>query len=379
VATDTLAIAAAFVRPGAVGGAEQALYALVEGLDATMPHDQRIDVYARSNFPRENLGQSRSGRIAFPVLPERPENRFALDGVTALRARNGSAILFPNYFTPPAPTNARRVTIIHDLQYLHYPENFSAVKRAWLRAAHEITLRTAHTVVAISEFVRQDIVRAYGARWADRVTVIPCPIQWRALGGTMEPDDTQLRLLNRRPFVLSVGAHYRHKNLETLVRAFARFRRDRPDYCLVLVGQKPGGLVGTRRARPLDEMLRELDLTDHVLLTGFVSNAQVAWFYQHARVFAFPSLFEGMGRPPIEALGAGLPVLTTNRTSIPEMTRSLATYVEDPLSAEEMASWLVRMCDSPKDYAPTAVQVEELRDAYAPETIGRAYRGILYA
>jgi glycosyltransferase involved in cell wall biosynthesis len=374
----SVAVSAAFVRPGAVGGAEQSLYALLEGLGSVIAARHPVDVYAPAVFPRDAFAISDPTRFRIHRLPGWPRNRFALDSIAMLRARKHSAVLFPNYFTPPVRVSGRVVTVINDLQYLHYPENFSPIKRLWLRASHEATLRLADTTVAISEFVRQDIVRSYGSRFAQTTRVIPWPIHWRALDHVEEPAPDVVSRIGQAPFILSVSAQYRHKNLETLVRGFAVVAKTRKDIRLVLVGQTPDLLVGSRRAKPLSQLIAELGITDRVIETGFVTDGQVGWLYRRATAFAFPSVFEGQGRPAIEALGMGLPVLTTNRTAIPEMTRGLATYVEDPFDAAEMASWLGRMCDAPGDFAPPSAHVAQLREAFSPETAARAFSEVLF-
>jgi glycosyltransferase involved in cell wall biosynthesis len=232
--------------------------------------------------------------------------------------------------------------------------------------------------VAISEFVREDIARSYGSRFASTTRVIPWPIHWRALDRVEEPAPPVLSRIRQAPFVLSVSAQYRHKNLETLVRAFAVVAKLRRDLQLVLVGQTPDLLVGSRRAQPLSQLIAELGIAERAIVTGFVTDGQVGWLYRNATAFVFPSVFEGMGRPAIEALGMGLPVLTTNRTAIPEMTRGLAAYVENPFDVDEMASRLKCMCDAPKDFAPASTQVAQLREEYSPETIARAFSEVLF-
>jgi glycosyltransferase involved in cell wall biosynthesis len=373
-----LAIAAGFIRPGAVGGAEQSLYALLEGLDRVVPLDRPIDVFAPSEFRANAFEVTHPDRLTFRELPSWPRNRFAKDAITMREARKHAAILFPNYFTPPSRVSARVVTVINDLQYLHYPHNFSAVKRLWLRASHEATVRFADTTVAISEFVRDDIVRSYGKKFAASTRVIPWPIHWSALDRDSAPSDSVVSWLGGSPFVLTVSAQYRHKNLETLVRAFARASKLRDGLRLVLVGQTPDRLIGSRRADSLSQLIYELGIGERARVTGFVTDAQVGWLYRRATAFAFPSVFEGMGRPAVEALGMGLPVVTTNRTAIPEMTRGLATYVDDPFDIDEMATRLVRMCDDPKAHAPTAAQVAQLRATYSPETIARSFCEVLF-
>lgn len=273
------------------------------------------------------------------------------------------AYFFPNYFTPPVSSRGTRVlTTIPDLQYRHLPDNFSRRKRAWLRLAHELTVRRASIVTVYSEFVRNDLLRAYGQGAYRKTEVLPIPVSWRRFGPETGPR-------RERPYVLAVASHYTHKNLSTLVRAFALLRDRFPDVDLVLVGQLSDRLIGVRRADDVRALVSEVGLGSRVHVTGYIDAAEVGRLYRGASAFAFPSLFEGFGLPPVEALGFGLPVVTTKCASLPEVTLGHAHYVDDPTDPAELADVLAWMLGSgirtPDDVAA------QVRERYSPQRIGR--------
>ena len=365
-----IAVDASFIDPGRVGGAEHMLTNLVEGLALTAAPDDALEVFT------DHPWDAPAG-TAFRPLAGRG-NRFTHITWT-LRSvlRDYDAVLFSNYFTAPFPRSARRprfVTVIHDLQYVHFPEHFSRQKRLWLRATHEATLRLADATIAISHHVRRDILTRYGRRWAPRVHTIHNPVSWTRFGSEegagAPPVDG--------PYVLAVAAQYPHKNLETLVRAFARMRERgaHPDVDLVLAGQLGAQLSGVAWTRPLDDVIDDVGVREAVHVTGYLTDRALGDAYRHASVFAFPSRFEGFALPVVEALGFGLPVLTTRSTAIPEVTRGLATYLDDPLDASAMADRLEAMLDDPSPFRPAPDDVTRLRAAYAPETIALRYRGL---
>jgi glycosyltransferase involved in cell wall biosynthesis len=120
-------------------------------------------------------------------------------------------------------------------------------------------------------------------------------------------------------------------------------------------------------------LIEELGLNERVQLTGFVDDHALAQWYTHAEIFVFPSLFEGFGMPPVEALSFGLPTLVARATALPETTMGLAQFVENPLDAREWAARVVDILRSPAAYRPAATDVLRLRAEYDPVRIGGAY------
>ncbi|CCF84310.1 glycosyltransferase family 4 protein [Nitrolancea hollandica] len=369
-----IGISGLFVRPTQVGGAEYMLNNLLHGLASVKRPDDDIVLF--TNHVTYSKNQFRGLRYAesvrTPFINRFIQESFCLPGSMG----EFDSFLFPNYFTPPRRVAGKIVTVIHDLQYLHFPLNFSPKKRIWLRAAHELTLHQADVVVAISNFVRDDLIRHYGDRHAGKIHFIPNPISWERLSHE-KPSLVGRVGIPDSPYILSVAAHYAHKNLETLIRAFARVHQTRTDYKLVLVGQLPTQLVGVSRHARVTDLIYALGIESSVLVTGHIPEAALGALYRNATIFVFPSLFEGFGMPPVEALGMGLPVLTTRCGSLPEVTQGLAAFVSDPLDAEEMADFILTMMETPGKYTPSADLVARLRDTYAPERVAREYYTLL--
>lgn len=374
-----IAISTAFLAAGQIGGVEQAYLGIVDALARSLPPDTTIRLIGRRN----SRDRRPYANIAKTEGPDFPRNRFLWDTFVTPRFTRGlQSILFPNYFTPPLPRGVRKVTIIHDLQYLHYPEYFPARKRLWLRLAHEATLRLADTTIAISNFVRDDIIRAYGSRHEHRVVVLPPPIDWEAFNVTANTHSEGIAPIADagEPFILSVSAHWPHKNIGTLLRAFAASGFAQHHYRLVLVGQRARGLAGaTTSSDNLDRLITELNLDDRIRVTGYVDQATLAWLYRHATLFVFPSLFEGMGRPVIEALGFRLPVLAANRASIPEVSRGLGVLMEHPTSVNEMASLIDEMARNSDRFKPSPQAAAAIQDEFGAQRLGPEYARILLA
>jgi glycosyltransferase involved in cell wall biosynthesis len=366
-----LLVTAHFVRAGAVGGAEHMLYNLLQGMVGQQV-DLTVAYSSHSNLNLEALAALRRQGNCRLVETGGPASRFLAEQRAVLRPDlGGDAVLFPNYFVPPlVPARLGRVVaVLHDLQYRHFPQYFSAKKRIWLRAAHALAARRADRIVVLSEFARQDALRWLGAGVERKLAVIPNPISWDRFGDA-ERSEPPLDY----PYVLSVAAQYPHKNLETLLRAFAVVAAHNRELRLVLCGQGARALRGVGGGTTdLAVLAQTLGIRSRLVLTGYLDDAALGRWYRHARVFAFPSLFEGFGMPPVEALGFGLPVLTTRVAAIPETTSGLAHYVQDPRSVPEWVALLSAAIHDPDAFCPTRVASAALRSHYSPRRIARQY------
>jgi glycosyltransferase involved in cell wall biosynthesis len=366
-----------FLKPGQVGGAEFVLRGLLIGL-AQIPD---VDLYVFFNRELtmwlDNLGLgTRLNIIPISVFG----NRFISEAIQVpiiANRYNLDGLIHANYFTPwRSLMKMPCATIIYDLNYLHFPHLFSWRKKLWLRTTHQITLANADTIVAISQFVQQDINKNYRPSSQIVTKVIPIPILWDRIS-ICTPPATPIKY----PFILSVANHYQHKNLATLLYAFQKISYKFADINLVLVGQLPDALLGMRRDRcdDIPTLVEELGLQDRVRVTGHISDAELAWYYHHAEMFAFPSLFEGFGMPPVEALGMGLPTLTTRCTAIPEATLNLAHYVDDPLNVDEWSDRIAEILRDRNDFLPTQDAISQIREVYDPVTISRKYVNLFRA
>lgn len=370
-----LVVMAHFVYAGRVGGAEHMLYNLLRGFS----HEHvglTVACATRANFdPAMADGLDAVPGLRWVETGGRGP-RFLAEQAACMDPRlAGEATLFPNYFVPPVlPSRLGRISVVlHDFQYRQFPANFSAGKRAWLAASQGFAVRRADQVITISQFVADDAARWFGGSVARRIVVIPNPISWQRFGDSPEPSFID------RPYVLTVAAQYPHKNLETLLRGFARVAAADPNPMLVLCGQDYGGLHGVAASNGvpgrggLRPMLEALGLGERVIMTGYLDDVALGRWYRHASMFAFPSVFEGFGMPAVEALGFGLPVLTTRYTALPETTLGLAAYVEKPYDEQEWASHMAAILRNPAAFRPSLAEVERLRSHYSVARVARLY------
>lgn len=232
---------------------------------------------------------------------------------------------------------------VHDLSFLHHPELFTARTRLRLRVLIDHQIRRAGVVCTISEFSRQDIIEAY-ALAPDRVHVIPPAlpsIRPQARGRRRESLDQWLDDVGvRPPYVLSVGNLHPRKNVTRLIEAFVSSQlrsQAARDHQLVVCGQRRWGDDTEGRAAAAAR-------PGTVVFAGRVSDEQRDHLLRRATLLAYPSLFEGFGLPPLEAMSVGVPVLASTRAAIPEVVGDAALLVE-PTDTDGMADAIAAICE----------------------------------
>jgi glycosyltransferase involved in cell wall biosynthesis len=214
----------------------------------------------------------------------------------------------------PKLARARTVFTLHDTAYLHFPEYYLPRNRIYLRTMIPRFLKRADRVVCVSEHTRQDALHYYDLDPA-RVAVIGEGVDPRFRPNVDPRSVAAVRRRYQLPerFILHVGTIQPRKNLTTLLDAYARVRLLHPQVGLVIAGAKGWLYDG------FFERLKSLGLEGQVTLPGHVPDEELPSLFNAADVFAYPSLFEGFGLPPLEAFACGLPVLCSNTSSLPEV------------------------------------------------------------
>jgi glycosyltransferase involved in cell wall biosynthesis len=243
----------------------------------------------------------------------------------------------PHYVLPPA-IRCRSVVTIHDCIHLRFPQYLPG-KLAYVYAKGSMwsATRKADRVLTVSEASKRDILHFFDIP-PDKVAVIYNAIDERFLGGA---DHRRMELTRQRyqldhPFVLYVGNIKPHKNIGRLVEAFAMARRSGPaGLKLIIIGDE------LSKYPVLRQSVHRHKLDKHVRFLGFQPQETLAAFYRLARAFVFPSLYEGFGLPPLEAMACGTPVVTSNVSSLPEVAGGAALLV-DPLDSAAIADGMVR-------------------------------------
>ncbi len=262
----------------------------------------------------------------------------------AVRRYQLDVIHDPNGIAPflgPA-MGARRIVTVHDMFAYVYPETHNHLDN-WRYYWHlPFAARRADTVITVSDCSRQDIMRYFGLS-AERVAVIGEGIdpRFEPITDRDEHQAVFARYAIRQPYLLYVGGINARKNIARLFEAFATVKPHYPDLTLVIGGKRQW------QTKEIYETFRRLQLEEHVQFTGYVADEDLPALYSAAQAFLFPSLYEGFGLPPLEAMACGTPVITSNVSSLPEVVGDAALLV-DPYNVQSMVSALYQVLENPR-------------------------------
>jgi glycosyltransferase involved in cell wall biosynthesis len=272
------------------------------------------------------------------VEPSRPYSLSEQWRVPRAVAQERADLLHEPHYVLPLLARCRSVVTIHDCIHLRFPEYLpSRAAFAYAHAMIRLAVRKADRVLTVSDASKHDILHYTGVA-EDKISVIYNGIDSRFAAA---PDAETVERVRQRfqlthPFVLYVGNIKPHKNLERLIAAFAAMREDGPDELkLVVVGDETSRHPGVRQA------VHRHRLDKYVRFFGFQPAAQLVVFYRLARAFVFPSLYEGFGLPPLEAMANETPVVTSNVSSLPEVAGGAAMLV-DPYDVASIADGMRR-------------------------------------
>jgi glycosyltransferase involved in cell wall biosynthesis len=233
------------------------------------------------------------------------------------------------------PRRCAGVITLHDLAFLRFPAVLTRAKRLYQRTFTVHSIRRAASVITVSNSTRRDAIELIGIPEERLQTVYPCiDTRFSSPPGTEEREAFRRAQGLTGGYILYLGTLEPRKNVIALVEAYARLRAEHSvREKLVLAGGK--GWLYT----PIFERVRQLGLEQEVLLPGFVADGEQALWYASASAFAYPSLYEGFGIPVAEALACGVPVVTSNTSSLPEAGGDLALCI-DPHDAGAIAAAL---------------------------------------
>ncbi len=240
-------------------------------------------------------------------------------------------------FVQPVIMPCAGVITIYDLSFFLFPQRFQPWRRLYLKWGTGYSARRARRVIAISNSTKHDITRLLNVP-EGKVDVVPCGVDddFRPIEDKGLLDGFRSKRGLPRQMILFVGTIEPRKNLTTLLRSYALLRQRIQAPPLVI-----GGPKGWHHEEVFTQA-QELSLQEQVLFPGYIPREELPLWYNAADLFIYPSLYEGFGLPPLEAMACGTPVVTSNTSSLPEVVNDAGILV-NPDGVEEMAGAMQRL------------------------------------
>ena len=265
-----------------------------------------------------------------PLLDDGTTAKGYIEFRTILKRLDCDLVHIPHLFWMPRGLPCPYVVTVHDvLEHMYRARDRSSLRRSLHFHLTRRVLKGAGRILAVSKFTKNEIEKLFGIR-GSRVEVVYNAIDERFLRGHASENDRQIlaeRYLVTYPFLLYAGRISPHKNLVRIIEAFSALKGELekegkfPDLKLIIIGDELSKHPDLRRT-----VIRS-GVNNDVRFMGFVPIEMLRVFYDAAKVFVFPSLYEGFGLPPLEAMAHGTPVVTSNTSSLPEVVGNAAVLV----------------------------------------------------
>jgi glycosyltransferase involved in cell wall biosynthesis len=301
--------------PGVVGGSETYARELLSALARVGRHEYRAVLPPAAADAAGDLPSVVAERYRGPRLVAMGRGAFLTELL-----EGAEAVHYP--LTVPIPrTRVPHALTLHDVQHLDLPQLFSRSERAWRALAYDRAAKRADRVIVVSDFVK--------GRAVERLGLDPAHVHVTPLGvdtGTLTPGDAP-----REPFVVYPAKGWPHKNHARLFHAWPLVRRERPELRLVLTGGY---------GKPVPAGVED---------RGRVPRAELVGLLQRASALVFPSLYEGFGLPPLEAMACGCPVACSDRAALPEVVGDAARLF-DPEDPEAIAAAVLEVVADPEPW-----------------------------
>lgn len=296
-------------------GVNNYLYNLIKNMISNGKADEiSLIHYERSDDPIYS-------QINDILIPEKPLKLTSALGIPqAVKNADIDVLHIPvhwyNQITPfVLNRNIKKVLTVHDLTPILFPEMHTRETNMTWRSSLKFIKNRTSVMICVSESTKNDCIKLLNIP-EKRLRVIPLSAdeQYKPLKNKKQIHDELKQEYNIDfPFILFVGTLEKRKNVPTLLKSFYKLKKSKVEHKLVVVGGK-----GWKYTKIFD-LIEELNLKNEVIFTDYVSDEYLVKLYNAADLFVYPSLYEGFGLPPLEAMACGCPVITSNTSSLPEV------------------------------------------------------------
>lgn len=328
--------------------------ALLEGLEALDRNNEYLVLVRRNDWSRWVPSAANFTRVECDIAPYTLAEQTRLPRLLNRLAPDVVHLVTPN---AAALYGGRKVVTVADLTLLDFDTSRGSVRRRLATKLKRFPFRvifrrqvtTATHIVTLTEYVRRQLISRFG------IAGTKVSAAWLAADSahlTAVDAEPVAGLEDSGPLILYVGNYYAYKNVRVLIEALALVARTLPDAKLILAGE-PGEFKNA-----LLSLAETLQVSDRVVMPGFVTDGQLKWLYRNAAVYVNPSLSEGFGLQGLEAMTQGLPVFSSAASCLPEVYGDAAVYF-DPHDATELADGIVDLLERPARSVELAARAHE--------------------
>ena len=282
-----------------------------------MQHNSNIDVLCRKDMVDKFENKER----LIPIDVKKSSDRIITEQIKLLKLyKNYDIVHFLDYATP-ALYKGKKIATIHDMAMHTMNDKYTKGQVLTKTTLLGNTIKNADKLICISEFTKKELLKYYPNVDESKIEVVYNGFEYDNIDLTKHTIDTTLNKFNiTKEYLLFVGTLSPHKNIERIVESFQKIRNEGYDYQLVICGKK-GWLY-----EDIFKKIKELNLEKEVVFTDYVTDEELEVLYKNTKLFVFPSLYEGFGFPPIEAMARKVPVLSSREGALVEIVGDAAIF-----------------------------------------------------
>jgi len=239
--------------------------------------------------------------------------------------------VFFNYVIPPG-VKGKKVTFIYDMAYKAHPETVRRKTRGLLNIALAKSCKRADHIITISEFSKSEIIK-YLDLPEEKISIMPCGVDTSLYHPNYSEED--INAVTKKygvqgEYLLYLGTLEPRKNIERLIQAFELLKKESPNIPKLIMAGRKGWMYES-----IFDTVKSMQLENDIIFTGYIEAKDAPILIKGAKIFLFPSIYEGFGMPPLEAMACGTPVLVSNVSSLPEVVGDAGIQV-DPFSVNSI-------------------------------------------